>query len=363
MNFKTVFIDEAHNFRNHKSKRYILLQNIISKINPYKTIPIWTLTGTPIVNKSNDLNSLKKITHNESKSSDEYYKENIFFLKNNAETYIVNTNNIYINMDDQQLNKYIKIKNELQFDCFLEKIMRLRQVCTHTDISIPNDILENTNISDVPSNKIHKIIDIVNNTEKDDKIIICIEWTRLALIIQKCLKLKGYNSIIYANQQSVDLFNESNDFKILIINIKSAVGLNLQVANHCIFVSPYWNDAIIQQAIGRIKRIGQTKQIFIYNLYSHNSIEMWINNIIKNKIKLTKLDQTIKTKDINDDNQYVLHTMLYGFYKQKKHEEQENDDQQQNEDNKTVEQIVMPYYTDKYLVVNNDRTEVICEMA
>eukprot|EP00958_Prasinococcus_capsulatus_P020557 scaffold2697_cov392-Prasinococcus_capsulatus_cf.AAC.7 len=49
---------------------------------------------------------------------------------------------------------------------------------------------------------------------------------------------------------------------ILLISLKAGgVGLNLTCANHCYIMDPWWNPAVEEQAIMRIHRIGQQKQV------------------------------------------------------------------------------------------------------
>ncbi|VDO36948.1 unnamed protein product [Onchocerca flexuosa] len=52
-----------------------------------------------------------------------------------------------------------------------------------------------------------------------------------------------------------------------------ARGLNLTVANHIIFVEPQMDISQIAQAIGRIDRIGQKKQMIVHHFVVYGSIE------------------------------------------------------------------------------------------
>ena len=40
-----------------------------------------------------------------------------------------------------------------------------------------------------------------------------------------------------------------------------AVGINLQAANKVFFMDPWWNPAIEKQAISRVHRYGQEKEV------------------------------------------------------------------------------------------------------
>ena len=55
------------------------------------------------------------------------------------------------------------------------------------------------------------------------------------------------------------------------------VGLNLQEYDRILFVSPWWTAALMDQAIARAVRIGQTNVVKIYHLRLHAEAESTIN--------------------------------------------------------------------------------------
>lgn len=55
--------------------------------------------------------------------------------------------------------------------------------------------------------------------------------------------------------------------EVLLVQLQSGgTGLNLQHFDHIIFTGPWWTQALIEQAVGRAVRIGQTKQVIVYHL-------------------------------------------------------------------------------------------------
>ena len=71
---------------------------------------------------------------------------------------------------------------------------------------------------------------------------------------------------------------------MLVIQINTAgVGLNLQHFSVVHFTNIPWNPSVTDQAIGRIKRIGQEKEmkVFIYSL--KESIDKRISEIVRVK--------------------------------------------------------------------------------
>lgn len=62
--------------------------------------------------------------------------------------------------------------------------------------------------------------------------------------------------------------------RILFVTSRSAnAGLNLTFANHVIFLEPNLNPAIEQQAVGRVHRFGQLKQVIVHHFFAPHTIE------------------------------------------------------------------------------------------
>ncbi|KAG9104378.1 hypothetical protein FRC06_003185 [Ceratobasidium sp. 370] len=62
--------------------------------------------------------------------------------------------------------------------------------------------------------------------------------------------------------------------QVLLISLKSgATGLNLTVANHLFLMDPWWQEAIESQAIDRVNRIGQKKEVQVYQMITTDTVE------------------------------------------------------------------------------------------
>jgi SNF2 family DNA or RNA helicase len=65
---------------------------------------------------------------------------------------------------------------------------------------------------------------------------------------------------------------------VLLLQLQAGgVGLNLQEYDRIIFVSPWWTAALMDQAIARAVRIGQTKVVNIYHLRLDAEADSTIN--------------------------------------------------------------------------------------
>lgn len=66
-------------------------------------------------------------------------------------------------------------------------------------------------------------------------------------------------------------------------------GRNLQFANTIVNYDLPWNPMKIEQRIGRLHRIGQTQDVFIFNFCIANSIEEYILKVLHDKINMFEL--------------------------------------------------------------------------
>ncbi len=66
-------------------------------------------------------------------------------------------------------------------------------------------------------------------------------------------------------------------------------GHNLQVANTLINFDLPWNPMRIEQRVGRIHRIGQTREVFIFNLCTAGSLEERLLKLLHDKIRMFEL--------------------------------------------------------------------------
>lgn len=62
--------------------------------------------------------------------------------------------------------------------------------------------------------------------------------------------------------------------RVLLLSLGAAgLGLNLTAASHVIMVHPWWNPFLEKQAIDRAHRIGQTRPVNVYRLFTKTTVE------------------------------------------------------------------------------------------
>ncbi len=66
-------------------------------------------------------------------------------------------------------------------------------------------------------------------------------------------------------------------------------GRNLQFANTLVNYDLPWNPMKIEQRVGRVHRIGQTREVFIFNLCTAGSLEAQLLDLLTEKIRMFEL--------------------------------------------------------------------------
>lgn len=107
-------------------------------------------------------------------------------------------------------------------------------------------------------------------------------------------QLKEFNPLILKGGQSdnercrvLQLFGNEDRHSILLVSLRAgALGLNLIKANYVFLFDHWWNPAIEAQAGARVHRIGQEKDVFVYNLWVKDTVEERIYVILEKKKKL-----------------------------------------------------------------------------
>ena len=80
-----------------------------------------------------------------------------------------------------------------------------------------------------------------------------------------------------------------DDVPLLLCTESGGEGRNLQFCNTLINFDIPWNPMAIEQRIGRIDRIGQTREVFIFNLVTAGTIEDSVLRILDEKINMFEL--------------------------------------------------------------------------
>lgn len=308
--WRRIVLDEAHEIRNPKSQR----SRIISLI-PAKTK--WCLTGTPIWNDRDDLLTLYNFIAQESGfNTDTIYQDKSYIHIRGKELLTLpnlTQLDIMCNFSPQRLEHYKKYERKvlkmtargLRKDR-LANICHLRKMCNDT----PKDFLKSAKLESEVNVKFQRLYEFIDETHMSEKIVVFSQWATTLQALKLHLEEKGIHNIsmFHGELSQNERQRQLNEFKqgenrILLITVKcGAVGLNLVCANHICILEPQYSPFAEKQAIDRVYRIGQNKNVCVYRFYIKHTIEAWMISIGKLKIavKVNELDNGEE-----DENEYV----------------------------------------------------------
>ncbi|MBY0096399.1 DEAD/DEAH box helicase [Mesobacillus maritimus] len=328
--YDMVIIDEAHKLKNSKTKNYEFVQNLKKKF-------CLLLTATPIQNRVSEifnLVSLLKPGHLGSESAfygkykkdarsiddDKHLQElvNKVMIRNRREdTGIewtkrhVETIPIEFTSAEQELYDSIQLLKENTSETASSpfSIMTLqREACSSREAvyytlknmlkrqETPSAIFEQKiasiikKVEAVTSNsKAEKTLELIKKI--DDKVIVFTEYRATQLYLQWFLQQHGISSVPFRGgfkRGKKDWMRELFEKKaqVLIATEAGGEGINLQFCNHIINFDLPWNPMRLEQRIGRIHRLGQKKDVMIYNFAIKDTVEDHILKLLYEKINL-----------------------------------------------------------------------------
>ncbi|KAF8862893.1 hypothetical protein BDZ45DRAFT_702737 [Acephala macrosclerotiorum] len=126
------------------------------------------------------------------------------------------------------------------------------------------------------------------------KSVIFSHWTKMLDLIAKALTQHGFRfqridgqSSLQQRNVAIQQFNEDPAFTVMLASIGSAgEGVDLTTANHVHLVEPHWSPMAEAQAVDRIHRIGQTRDVTVTRYIASNTIETYIQWVQQDKLRL-----------------------------------------------------------------------------
>ena len=138
---------------------------------------------------------------------------------------------------------------------------------------------------------VNKIILPILEKNDSEKILIFTGFINTQKFLQKKLQSVGCEVTIFNGQMDLSEKERSvqrfrRQAQIMITTEAGGEGRNFQFANIMVNYDLPWNPMKVEQRIGRLDRIGQTRQVRIYNLYSENTLEERILDVLEYRIRL-----------------------------------------------------------------------------
>lgn len=362
-NYDLIIIDEAHKLKNKKTKNYEFIQSLKKKF-------CLLLTATPVQNRLEEifnLVSLLKPGHlgdetsfdNDFRSSerapknDEKLRElvNKVMVRNRREDTgiewtkrIVETITIPFSKEEQELYDAVtslKELNDYEDEAVIKSHFSLltlqREVCSSREAAFLTlkNMTEKLNPTPEVVGKIQTIFKKIEQVKRNskaekaleliqkinDKVIIFTEYRATQLYLQWFLSQHGISSVPFRGgfkrgkkDWMKQLFKDRA--QVLIATEAGGEGINLQFCNHIINYDLPWNPMRIEQRIGRIHRLGQEKDVHIYNFATENTVEQHILALLYDKIRLFErvigeLDDILTKLELNNIEDHISDILLH----------------------------------------------------
>lgn len=141
--------------------------------------------------------------------------------------------------------------------------------------------------------KDERFLEIIRQGRRE-KILVFATFRRTLEHLKHLLRDEGVPFVTFSGAESegekdaaVDAFREK--VPVMLCSESGGEGRNLQFANTLVNFDLPWNPMRIEQRVGRIHRIGQTRDVFIFNLCTAGSIEARILALLDEKIRMFEL--------------------------------------------------------------------------
>ncbi len=168
----------------------------------------------------------------------------------------------------------------------LKGLTRLRQICNAPAL------LRQEKFASASAAKVEVLMSEIENKSPVHKILVFSQFVGMLDIIKSELIQRNitYSYLTGATtnrKQVVNEFQENDDIRVFLISLKAGgTGLNLTAADYVYIVDPWWNPAVENQAIDRVYRIGQRKNVVAVRLICSDTIEEKIQQLQESKTML-----------------------------------------------------------------------------
>ncbi|MDR2987207.1 MAG: DEAD/DEAH box helicase [Nocardiopsaceae bacterium] len=320
-----LLLDEAQNVKNHQSKIYQCARKLTA---PVKI----AITGTPLENNLMELWSLLSITApglfpSPARFRDFYARpiekhgdaELLAQLQRRIKPLVKRRTKEQVAADlpakqEQVLEVELHPRHRKVYQTHLQrerqKVLRLiedmdahrftifRSLTLLRQLSLHAGLVDDAHW-DLPSAKIDALMEQVHEVAAGGhRALVFSQFTGFLRMVRERLDAEGV-PYCYLDGQTRNRAAVIERFKdgaapLFLISLKAGgFGLNLTEADYCFLLDPWWNPATEAQAVDRVHRIGQTRNVIVYRLVARDTIEEKVMALKAKKAKLfsSVLDQ------------------------------------------------------------------------
>ena len=310
-----IVCDEAHKLKNRKTQT---VRNLRSRL---KAVPrVYMLTGTPVLNRPDELWSLLNILQPQLYRSywrwvREYCElivspygtkvgrvlphkrdelkatlNQILLRRTKGETLKgmppKTVQQVYVDLSLEQVDQYDEMADqmrtrlesgeEISATVIIAQLMRLRQICID-----PNIMVEH-NVEPLRGPKADAVLEILDGAG-DQKVVVFSQFTRAIDALVRRLdttehrgRYETYTGRMTVKQRedAVERFQEDPDCRVILVSTTAGgQAITLTAGSIAVFIDKLWTPAMQVQAQDRLHRIGQTKPVTIIEVLTENTAE------------------------------------------------------------------------------------------
>ncbi len=180
--------------------------------------------------------------------------------------------------------KFLSDKDQRRLTCALQN---MRMSCNSTWL------LDRETDHGVKADELAALLDGVF-VQPDAKAVVFSQWTGTHDIVIRRLETRGIGYVSFhggvpseRRPALVERFRTDPDCRVFLSTDAGATGLNLQHASTLVNMDLPWNPALLEQRIGRIHRMGQTRPVQIVNFVAKGTIEEGMLSVLAFKRSLS----------------------------------------------------------------------------
>ncbi len=312
--YHNIVADEAQNIKSYRTSRSRAIRAMQGNFK-------LAMTGTPVENSLEELWAIMDFVEPGAMKSLADFRTQFIKMNNNdllmktlkpyylrrtkkevlsdrlPKKYLLEPKYLKASKKQKQLSESIANTIRMKQGLVLNAITNLRQLYAHPAV-ISN---ESPNLEDSP--KLMELIKLLKEVKKkNEKVLIFTEFRKIQSILRAevgkefGIHVPIIDGTTKNRAEIVRQYNQSFDFGVMILSPKAAgVGLTITSANHVVHFTRWWNPAVENQATDRAYRIGQTKDVYVYQFiiedkrtFPNGTVEEIMHNLLLEKSELAE---------------------------------------------------------------------------
>lgn len=141
--------------------------------------------------------------------------------------------------------------------------------------------------------KTRMLVDLLERNPSEKKMVFVrfretlnlLDW----IFRQRGISFARFDGSLSGPEKDAAIERFHSEAPVLLSTESGGEGRNLQFCNTLINFDLPWNPQIIEQRIGRLHRIGQRREVFVFNLATRNTVEEQVLRILDEKINMFQL--------------------------------------------------------------------------